>query len=781
MKKITKFLCFVLCVVLVSVSLPVYVSAESGFVSFNVIGSADGEKEVFEEYGYSDGTHLYVSTDFLTRYMPYSYDASQNMFTRINHEAGSWFGTVKVDPQAKQATLYMNTFSNKTYNLHDALYFGNRLYLPIDQMAALLKTTLLHEESEGEHYIAVGCCEYSICDAEYALSKIQNHKYLYFDYPEIIDEIFYGNDALFYSATVLSYFSSTIFGFRLDQLDVIFQSGKVNDYRDYLDRCILDNEAYMTYVLDEDSVGYRFIETMNLNSKVGGISSDLEEYLSYVKELTEPFKDSSLSGSSLYKDASDYAKVFGTIGEVCEWADFIMKYESVLNDNYDMLSYYIAFSSLLSEEIPFIKAVIETSNIYSEDYVLMGLQKLHDSLSDLLSGYGTKAALKEIFPQIEIVFFALKAINLVTQALGIDLTDNTNYSILLECAARNSIGSYARDLPDDHFTGVSSVEKYRTANLFWVLGSKQIFDSANKLNAKYGGGSSVYDSRKDVLCQVAGLFYLAAQGEGFDDYPSIDRLISQNHTQIQNSNALTSFSDVSEEDIPEREENEHVPPANSAWKAAAKEYIYNLPKYVDLSKISLSDMFFFQIIDLDDDKAAEILIYSVSCGGGGIDLSAYATWNGTGYTTYYCDNGYIYVGSTFKTYKDTTTGNTTIITGLYTAEEAEEWLQYVSHSNETDLLMDISEIQHWTFENDTFSIEKSYSIDEVDGFYDEDGLSIKEKCINTYDILSQRYVVNTDLNISTSSVNANEFRTASDPLKEYHKQVTKSYVEKLFS
>lgn len=555
MKKITKFLCFVLCVVLVSVSLPVYVSAESGFVSFNVIGSADGEKEVFEEYGYSDGTHLYVSTDFLTRYMPYSYDASQNMFTRINHEAGSWFGTVKVDPQAKQATLYMNTFSNKTYNLHDALYFGNRLYLPIDQMAALLKTTLLHEESEGEHYIAVGCCEYSICDAEYALSKIQNHKYLYFDYPEIIDEIFYGNDALFYSATVLSYFSSTIFGFRLDQLDVIFQSGKVNDYRDYLDRCILDNEAYMTYVLDEDSVGYRFIETMNLNSKVGGISSDLEEYLSYVKELTEPFKDSSLSGSSLYKDASDYATIFGTIGEVCEWADFIMKYESVLNDNYDMLSYYIAFSSLLSEEIPFIKAVVETSNIYSEDYVQMGLQKLYDSLSDLLSGYGTKEALKTIFPEIEIVFLAIKAINLVTQALGIDLTDNTNYSILLECAARNSIGSYARDLPDDHFTGVSSVEKYRTANLFWVLGSKQIFDSANKLNAKYGGGSSVYDSRKDVLCQVAGLFYLAAQGEGFDDYPSIDRLISQNHTQIQNSNALTNFSDVSEEDIPEHEEN----------------------------------------------------------------------------------------------------------------------------------------------------------------------------------------------------------------------------------
>lgn len=557
MKKITKFLCFILCVVLVSVSLPVYVSAESGFVSFNVIGSADGEKEVFEEYGYSDGTHLYVSTDFLTRYMPYSYDASQNMFTRINHEAGSWFGTVKVDPQAKQATLYMNTFSNKTYNLHDALYFGNRLYLPIDQMAALLKTTLLHEESEGEHYIAIGCCEYSICDAEYALSKIQNHKYLYFDYPEIIDEIFYGNDTLFYSATVLSYFSSTIFGFRLDQLDVLFKSGKVNDYRDYLDRCILDNEAYMTYVLDEDSVGYRFIETMNLNSKVGGISSDLEEYLSYVKELTEPFKDSSLSGSSFYKDASDYAAIFGTIGEVCEWADFIMKYESVLNDNYDMLSYYIAFSSLLSEEIPFIKAVVETSNTYSEDYVLMGLQKLHDSLSDLLSGYGTKEALKTIFPEIEIVFLAIKAINLVTQALGIDLTDNTNYSILLECAARNSIGSYARDLPDDHFTGVSSVEKYRTANLFWVLGSKQIFDSANKLNAKYGGGSSVYDSRKDVLCQVAGLFYLAAQGEGFDDYPSIDRLISQNHTQIQNSNALTNFSDVSEEDIPEREENEH--------------------------------------------------------------------------------------------------------------------------------------------------------------------------------------------------------------------------------
>ncbi len=777
MKKITKFLCFILCVVLVSVSLPVYVSAESGFVSFKVIGSADGEKEVFEEYGYSDGTHLYVSTDFLTRYMPYSYDATQNVFTRLNHETGTFFGTVKVDPQAKQATLFMNTFSNKTYNLHDALYFGNRLYLPIDQMAALLKTTLLHEESEGEHYIAIGCCQYSICDAEYALSKIQNRKYLYFDYPEIVDEIFVGSEATFYAAAVLSYFSSTIFGFRLDQLDVIFKSGKVNDYRDYLERCILDNEAYMTYVLDEDSVGYRFIETMNLNSKVGGLSSDLEEYLSYVKELTEPFKDSSLSASCFYKDTSDYAKVFGTIGEVCEWADFIMKYESVLNDNYDMLLYYTAYSSLLTEEIPFIKAVGETMALYSEDYVAMGLQKLHDSLSDLLSGYGTKAALKEIFPQIEIVFFALKAINLVTQALGIDLTDNTNYSILLECAARNSIGGYAGELPDDHFGSTSSVEKYRTANLFWVLGSKQVFDSANKLNAKYGGGSSAYDSRKDVLCQVASMFYLAAQGEGFDDYPSIDRLISQNHTQIQNSNVLTNFSDISEEDIPEHEDEKTVIQESSDWKVAAKEYIYNLPKYVDLSKTFLADYIEFELVDLDGDTVSEIVIYDISSGGGHLSASAYATWDGTKYTTHYWTDQHG-ITSLIVPYKDVSTEETALITNMPTLEEIE---RYDNYPESYDILQDIHDIEHWTFENNKLTLEKSYSLDDVDGFYEEDGLTIQERCINSVEKLNQRYIMVVDGYNSTSTINAIEIVMASDPLNEYHKQVTKSYVEKIFS
>ena len=143
MKKISVFLCVLLCMAMLGTSFPAYAKT-SEFITFTVetIDSADNVIS-HKEVGYTDGKNLYVSIAFLERYTPYVFVKEANAFTRLGRDAKYRNGRVVIDFEKKLVTVNPIGFDAKEYKLDDIHIFGDEYFLPLDQMCAFLK---------------VGCC-----------------------------------------------------------------------------------------------------------------------------------------------------------------------------------------------------------------------------------------------------------------------------------------------------------------------------------------------------------------------------------------------------------------------------------------------------------------------------------------------------------------------------------------------------------------------------------------------------------------------------------------------
>lgn len=640
-KRVLKCFCTVLCLIMVFTSLPISAQA-SGFVSFKTVQTIGTVRKTTEEIGYSDGNYLYVNVDFLTRYIPYVFDEGTSSFIRVNHDKNSYYGRVTIDTSSKNACLYMNYFAKKEYTLHDVFTFGNELYLPLDQMAALLKAELIEETDEyGNKLIVIGCCMNSLSDAEFALSKLTNSKkYVYYGYDTMIDDIFFGNEWLYNASSVKGYVSSTIFGGQIKNLDVITNSGKVDQYEDFISKCILDNEDYLKATMDTESLCYRFSSLIDFADPVGGASKDLSEYLSYIHEIVEPYKNISLDKAMLYIDTEEWGTLFDYVSQAIEWADYTMKFGSMNQDNKNMINDFTAYSSKHKKsDVQLYKAVTGVNDKFGNNYVSGAVANLLENCEDWIVKQGSKELLKMAFSQVETIDVAIKAINLVTQACGIDLTDNTGYSILLEMNAKSAFANYYDTFSDNHYQNKSVTEKYRLASLLWLLSSKQVLKTANKLNQNHGGSDSMYDNRIEVISTAIGMFYLAAQGNLFDNYESIDSVISDNRQVIQASGVLSNYNGYTEDEVSNRNKESYVypygnepseytqptsgtsiypgqqptVPTATGWEASAQELIYNYYRYN--SQMAYNDGFFFYLVDVDSDGVPEI--YEGAWGGTG--------------------------------------------------------------------------------------------------------------------------------------------------------------------
>ncbi len=798
MTLLKKFFIFVLCFVLFAQSFPVAAS-ESGFISFKVVGMEEGQKHLYEEVGYSDGKHLYVSVDFLTSYMPYTYDEESQSFIRINHDSKSLFGRVILDATGKTAALHMNGFSKKTYLLEDVYCFGDQIFLPLDQMAALLKARIFEENDNGEKIIAIACCLNSLSDAEYAFSKIMNKKYLFYGYTEILDDIFYGDETIFKSASVLSYFSSTIYGMQLKNLDIIFHSGDVDIYKNFVSNCLFDNEDYLNVFTNSDSLCYRFNDVLNLTKPLKKSSDVFDDFLSNINEVIEPYKDLNIENGALYIDTRDWGAVFNTLSTVLEWANFVMQFASMNQDNSMAIKNYVNYmNGNTSTEDTVLKAMRQVLEIFGEDFVNASVDELLDCVGDKILEETTKEALRLAFEKLEVVKIAIKVINAVAKHFGFDLADNTNYSILKENEVKNAFQDYWLSLPDNHFESETDSEEYRQSAILCLLSSKHLFESANKLNEKYNENSTYYDDRIELLSTVAGMFYLAVEGKGFDDFAGVDELIGKNHTTIVNCDIISAFSFITENDALQHKckktlcKVEDKPPLmnlqtdNYSWEGKAQDFLFNLPKYVDLSDVMLSDYLSFELIDINLDGSPEILLYFISGGGGGKGLVCYAHFNGQEYVARFPDDNSRVPSNYIYPYFDAESQSYVFISGLRSEEDFNYALDNHPYSSGW-FWRGFWYQEFWSFANKTLSSGDMIAVDEIDGFNkifnsneysDEEQNEALNNLKQHYRKMNERYV-ECDLHYCITTISANGVRESGYILSAYHEEMPERYAKRI--
>lgn len=537
--RMKKLLCVLLSLVMLVCAFPVS-AAEGEFLMFTVAQFCAEENmtQQAETVGYSDGKNLYVPIDFFEAYMPYVFDDESAAFVRSDHMANSKYGRLELDFDAKKAKLYLTPFESNTYDLENVFSFGEQYFLPLAQIAAYLKAavtvegTIIHVLNSG----------YSLADAEYALSVADHSKLLKYDLQAVIDDIYVGSEWTFKKSAIQGYFSSVIFGQRLDKLDFITNLGDIKDYIQFLEKCVTDNDGYINTITEDFNLVERFNLAADVNEKVHSKSQILGDTTEILKTLSEQNKDSSLSDALMYVDARDWNALFDSISKVTDFADYYLKLGSMCEDNRRMLNNFRESGLVTTEDAPFYLAMTNVWGKYGGDVVNKIVTQIGEELVENYINKAKEAALKEIIPSTK----AIKMVTTVFKLMGFDLTDNSEYSIMIDLNAVHALKSVYYD-DAGHMKNAETAEKYRLAILFWLISVKQTYIAANKLSKKTDGSASLYDDEIEKVQTLIDLFYAAAQSKNIDSFAGLENLKSINEKAIRESSILSAAEKVSEE------------------------------------------------------------------------------------------------------------------------------------------------------------------------------------------------------------------------------------------
>lgn len=507
-----------------------------------------GQKKYYKEIGYYDGEKIYVSTSFFEKYTFYQYYPDISSFVRTSHNADSKYGTVTIDYSTKIATLYMNNAASKDYNLKNIYKIDNTYYLPLDQIATLLKSSIL----VSGNIISIANSGYSISDAEYFMHSINSDgKYVFslipYDYTKLVDDIYSGNEKVFYASTLIHFFSSTIFDLRITQLDILSNFGEIGYYKDFFEKCITDDDVYYDNISSSNNLKTRIHNTQLLNNSINEFSDKYKELTSIIKKCAEPVKDTSLDSALLYTDAKDWNALFSSISTITAVADYYLKVVSLLEDHVKMMDNYFSYNCD-TMETPMLLASYYIKERYDFDVIPDLTANICKVLTEQLLIDGIKEITEEAINSVLPVPKVLELVSFAFKTLGFDLKNNSEYSILLEMSAAHNFSQEYYDIPSNFYSTYNSVENARISTIQFLMGYKQVYKSANAL-AKARKCGKRYDNKIELIDTLLTLYYLAAQSGEFDSFKGTENVWSLNEAE------LLQF-DINSTDAPEEQDTE---------------------------------------------------------------------------------------------------------------------------------------------------------------------------------------------------------------------------------
>lgn len=656
--KLKSALSIILCLVILIASLPVQVFAQNeNFISV-VIENVDFEGNITTQNDVllSNGQKLYAPIKFFTEHTLYYYNYSTNTFVRTMQKENSKFGAVILDFNNKTVTVHPVSFQKKTYNLDGLYKYGSDYYLPLHQMLAYLKATV---EISGNK-IRITNSGYSLADAEYAMGNMPDKMHLLnYSTNDIVDDIFNGDEKLYYYAAVLSYFSSTIFDLRFLKLNCITKLGDKEDYCSFIEKCATNNSVYIQTVTENANVLQHTYNTIKINKSANDLSKDMTELTDLIKSLTNPLGDSLANNEALFFDSKIVNQYASAMEDITTIADYGLKLGSMSEDHFIMLENFKNEKST-KDDYPLFLAAKELSSKFnsnkakaiSSEVAILVIDKAQEYLSDAAAKEITFAALGQAIPVTTMV----KGVSAVFKlAFDFDLTDNSDYSIMLDICAKSAMGSIYFN--KESVKTVKSSEALRTSAILYLLSCIEVFNSADNLSNKwYETTGTIYGSEKETLNAVLALYYLAVQSKHFDNFEGIEKMVETNQSIISKSGIVknapvytpnsqqaiipeaTNTPDYDTDDDtgtivrpPEGINPPHLNPGNDSfdnWESAAVDLICNAPDYgFEVSDTNVR----IELIDITFDNIPEIFL---SCGLGATRvpaISAFFYYNGSKY------------------------------------------------------------------------------------------------------------------------------------------------------
>ena len=666
--KIKSVLSVILCLVILLASIPVQAFAQdTRFISV-VIQNVDSEGNISNESEVllTDGKKLYASTHFLSAYTLYNYKPTQSAFVRKGHENNSVFGTVKLNFNDKTATVHPVSVQKETYNLDGLYKYGSDYYLPLHQMLAFLKATIEIEDN----IIRITNSGYSLADAEYFMATAPDQMRLFnYGTNNIIDDIFNGDEKLYYASAVLSYFSSAIFDFRFIKLNCITKLGDKDDYCSFIEKCATNNSVYIQSITEQKDLIEYANSLISTNKEFKKISSDVSSITTLVSSLTNPLGDTFAPNEALFFDSKMVNSRASKIKKATTIIDYALKLSTMSDDHAKMLENF-KNEKYLEDDYALNIAAKEVSSRFDPNKLKgIGAQAFYMAI-DKAEDYIVKNAVKEISfallgEAVPVTAMISGVATVFKYAFDFDLTDNSDYSVMLDICAKSAMASIYYE--NTSVKSVKSSEELRLSAILYLLSCIEVFNSADKLSTKYYDTDTVYSTEKGQLNAILALYYLAVQSKNFDNFEGIEKIIKTNDSIINKSGIIKNASTFSEvnpdaivplttqatnqnnpnnntpvESVPSAQNNNSTDNKTndlSSWQTAAVDLICNAPDYgLSIDDVSMS----VELIDATGDHIPEIFF--------GTYMGFYQIPAITGYFYY---NGSKYVKGTMSEHQGT--------------------------------------------------------------------------------------------------------------------------------
>lgn len=641
-----KAVCIILSIIIL-IGNVIIAAAESGkfisvsFKTYNELGETVSTNEVL----YTDGKQLYAPVELFEEYTAYYYDVDNYAFVRVGQQYNRALSSVTIDYGNKTAKVKM-MYSEKEYNIYDIFQFGSSYYLPLDQVLAFLKAKI--EIVDGG--IMIQNSGYSIADAAYNFNEYQ----YVLDYFDIIDEIFCGNEDIYMQYCVLSYISSTIFGLRIKNLDRVFHSGDIDYYKDALAACVTDNSEYLKTQSSEDTFTERLANASSFTEGTIAVVKKLKTVTTCIKNMYETFADTNdiANLDIVYIDAKNWNEVFGKLSTAYSYMDYFVKALAMTQDHKAMLNNCVKHIDLFDDS--FSTALVKTNEKFGKDFFSGITQTVADTLIDEIPANAVKKYAADAVPYIAVI----KGVNAYFKLLGIDLSDNLQYSILIDSDVAYELTNMYSSLSDKSGETKAASEEFRRAGIFMLLSMKHAYESGNDLSKKTEGSESLFNPEINDVCAKLNLFYRAVESSEYDSLEGVDELLKINKEAVSSSNIISTAPTAT----------------GSQYSYALTDLIYNLPSYGFETRDTSSGI---ELIDLNNDSIPEVVTCSYMGATHIPSIDGVFYYDGEKYTMGTIDGGYT-MGATdggiFPIMPRKTPSSKTIFTSyLRGQEELEEY------------------------------------------------------------------------------------------------------------
>lgn len=515
-----RLLAILLCVAILLPCVGVNAKEDYTFYKINIdAGSGTiGEKAIVQ-----DG-EIYISADSFTNYTRFSFDEKTKTFLIRGQELKKAFKSVVIDIYKKRMLIS----GKKFFNLSDCFEIDGEIYLPLCQMLPILNADI-YEVKDNIIYISNN--KLSLAEVLYDFDIS--------DYYFNISTEFYDMDWAALLTIVPNYVWDTVVNVRFDRLDIVYNSGEYNDYKDAFSDFLSDDNLYLTAMAENASAIDSTVEFFN---KANSTAKDMKSVYGWVEAAGKSEISSETGGALLdslkaYYDSGDLktddlkglndAWTGGKIsfGDCIEILTYVYTYATQVEDNRQMLNAVYNVDSKISKKETARKAAKQVYDLYGDNIVPAIYKEIattvaSDALEDL-SPIGIYTATAKVAGTVLETFMPFEPGEIAKLPVYSDVV----------LSASSKYRSYDT-LTDD------STENLRLSLLLCLIASKKCFEVMGDV---FDEDTSYYKNKIEKIEQLIMGLYIAEENTDFDSFEHFEEYKNANLKKIEKSKMFDSL------------------------------------------------------------------------------------------------------------------------------------------------------------------------------------------------------------------------------------------------